>query len=126
MRVVAPVNASDVAHEREATGPAPVQAPVTLSATLISPSVSLPHIFPVKTGASDIRTNERKAYIHIVQSSGYNTNAASGATIKVSSGSSTVELREGDGAYIWGEAGKELTVENVGDRVGEVLLFDVE
>ena len=38
----------------------------------------------------------------------------------------SVELKEGDGAYISGNAGEDLVVENVGDKVAEILLFDVE
>ena len=34
-------------------------------------------------------------------------------------------MREGDGAYIFGE-GQEIKVENVGDIGAEVLLFDLE
>ena len=35
-------------------------------------------------------------------------------------------LKEGDGAFIHGEAEKELKVENIGDSTAEILLFDVE
>ena len=65
--------------------------------------------------------------MHVVQTSGYNPGKAAGASVKVGGGGAEeVVLREGDGAYIFGEKGAELAVENVGDRVAEVLVFDVE
>ena len=66
----------------------------------------------------------------LFQTSGYNTGAAQGGAVKVSAsgGDGTIEqlFREGDGAYISGTTGKEIKVENVGDSVAEVLLFDLE
>lgn len=36
-------------------------------------------------------------------------------------------LREGDGTYIFvGQKGASFAVENTGDRVAEILVFDVE
>ena len=35
-------------------------------------------------------------------------------------------LSEGDGAYVAASAGTVLQGENVGDRVAEILLFDLE
>ena len=68
-----------------------------------------------------------KGYIHVVQTSGYNTKAASGAHVRVSGAEGgPVELREGDGAYIVAAPGDKLVVENVGDRVAEIVLFDME
>jgi len=121
VRVVAPIGAPEVSSKREDSGPAPVQSPLTLYSTLLSPSTSLPYTFSSRTG---------KGYIHVIQTSGYNTGAASGSAVKVSASGAdgTIEqvFREGDGAYISGSAGKEINVENVGDSVGEVLLFDLE
>jgi hypothetical protein len=68
----------------------------------------------------------RKAYIHVIQTSGYNPSEAAGASVKVTGEGATLELKEGDGAYLYGDAGTELKVENTGDRIAEVLLFDVE
>ncbi|TFY69293.1 hypothetical protein EVJ58_g491 [Rhodofomes roseus] len=51
---------------------------------------------------------------------------ARGAHIEVSLNSATEVLWEGDGAYIIGEQGEKLVVQNVGDLAVEVLLFDVE
>ncbi|KAH9840005.1 pirin domain-containing protein [Rhodofomes roseus] len=119
--IVAPADAPDVSQAREAAGPAPVHAPLSLYATLLSPSKSLPHTFPAASSGP-----ARKAYIHVVQTSGYNPKQASGARVKVSGDDAALELREGDGAYIMNEPGKALLVENVGDSVAEILLFDVE
>jgi len=117
-RVVAPVGAEGVISEsRESTGPAPVQSPLTLFATLLSPTKSLPYIF----------SSKRKVYIHVIQTSGYNTEAGSGVHVKVDDGKGVeLDMREGDGAYVFGEEGGKLVVENVGEGVAEVLLFDLE
>jgi quercetin 2,3-dioxygenase len=90
---------------------------LTLYSTILSPSTCLPHTFP--SGIS-------KGYIHVIQTSGYNPKAASGGAVKVSGGDGNEEvLREGDGAYIFGE-NKQIKVENVGNNAAEVLLFDLE
>ena len=124
MRVVAPISAPGVSDTREGEGPAPVQSPVTLSATILSPSKSLSHVLPASsTGAI---TKQRKAYVHVIQSSGYNSAAAKGATLQLSAEDVTIELREGDGAYITSEEAKVLKIENIGDKSAEILLFDVE
>ncbi|KAH8100741.1 pirin domain-containing protein [Phellopilus nigrolimitatus] len=126
--VVAPTTSPSVILEREGAGPAPVQSPVSLYATLISPSTSLAHTFPSTSAAGEAAaaSAQRKAYMHVVQTSGYNPKAANGASVKISGEGAELVLREGDGAYIYGEVGRNLLVENVGDRVAEVLLFDVE
>lgn len=68
-----------------------------------------------------------KAYIHLIQKSGYNPKEASGAAINVSSeDGNEVQLREGDGAYIHAEVGKELKVQNNGETDAELVLFDIE
>ena len=114
--VVAPVGAEGVVEKREASGPAPVHSPLDLYATLLSRGKSLEHAFA-----------RGKGYIHVVQTSGYNTKAASGAHVRVSGAEGgPVELREGDGAYIVAAPGDKLVVENVGDRVAEIVLFDME
>lgn len=64
--------------------------------------------------------------MHVVQTSGYNSGAASGASVRIEGDGIELVLREGDGAYIVGTVGGELKVENVGDGVAEVLMFDVE
>jgi hypothetical protein len=124
--VVAPVSSTStgVSAEREGKGPAPVQSPLTMYASLLSPSTSLER--PM-VGA--------KGYVHVVQTSGYNDGQARGASVKIGSSSSSgngegegeVTLREGDGAYVFvGDSGNVLKVENVGDSVAEVVLFDIE
>ena len=67
--VVAPIGAEGVTETREGSGPTPVQSPVTLKATILSPGKTVEHTF---TGA------ERKGYVHVIQTSGYNTLAAKG------------------------------------------------
>lgn len=121
--VVAPAGAESVGvvEKREAGGPAPVHSPVTLAASLISPSTALSHVLPPSKTSS-----LRKAYIHVVQTSGYNPGEAGGAEITVSGGDDSVLLREGDGLYVLGDSGQTLTVQNTGNVTAEVLLFDVE
>jgi hypothetical protein len=118
---VAPVGAEGVSEKREDSGPAPVQSPLTLFATLLSPSTTLTHTF--LSGPS----TSRKGYIHVVQTSGYNTSTSTGAHVRVKGEDGVeIELKEGDGAYVYAEPGKELAVENVGDKVAEIVLFDLE
>ena len=115
--IVAPVTAPGVTEAREAAGPAPVHSPLSLFATLLSPSSSLSHTFSPSVS---------KAYVHIVQTSGYNTGKARGAQVKVRVGDSEVVFGEGDGGYVIAEPGKDITVDNTGDRVAEILLFEME
>ncbi|KZP13225.1 pirin domain-containing protein [Athelia psychrophila] len=118
VRVVAPIGASGVSSKREDAGPAPVQSPLTLYSTILSPSTSLPHRFSA---------GSTKGYIHVIQTSGYNAGAPKGATIRVSGGGGVeVQLKEGDGAYITLKSKKDLQVENVGGGVAEVLLFELD
>ncbi|KAJ7629253.1 pirin domain-containing protein [Mycena polygramma] len=115
--VVAPVDAEGVLGDvREGKGPAPVQSPLTLYATLLSPGKSLTRAM---TGS--------KGYIQVVQSTGYNNGVASGAGVTVF-GDAGVEwvLKEGDAAYVRFDGARELKIENVGTVTSEVLLFDLE
>ncbi|KAJ7780100.1 RmlC-like cupin domain-containing protein [Mycena maculata] len=116
-RIVAPVDAEGVLKDsREGEGPAPVQSPLTLYATLLSDGKSLKQTI-----------KGSKGYIHVVQTSGYNTNVTTGAAIRVIGAPGVgVELKEGDGAYLYFDKSGELTVENIGDKTAEVLLFDLE
>lgn len=98
-----------------------MHSPLSLYASLISPSKSLKYILPSSANAVP-----RKAYVHVVQTSGYNPQEATGAQVTISGAGDSVVLREGDGVYITGDEGQLLTVENTGDRTAEVLLFDVE
>lgn len=117
VRIVAPVGAEGVLPAREGEGPAPVQSPLTLYATLLGPGKSL--VRPLEG---------KKGYIHVVQTSGYNEGPAKGATVKISSkDGDELTLREGDGAYIFvGKAGNSLVVENDGDSTAEILVFDLD
>lgn len=93
-----------------------MHSPLTLYASLLSPSKSVSHTLA-----------RSKGYIHVVQTSGYNPGKAVGAKVTVlSPDGTTLELSEGDGAYVTASAGTELQVNNVGDRVTEILLFDLE
>lgn len=135
-RVVAPVGTEGVEESREGKGSAPVQSPVFLYSTILSPGKSLTHTLPqelVASAPAEFREqrksidNERKAYVHVIQTSGYNPKKATGASIKLSGTAGTsVTLREGDGVYIFGEKGSDLSLENVGEKAAEVLLFDIE
>ena len=117
VRVVAPVGAPGVLADREGAGPAPVQSPLTLYATLLGQGKTLSRPLEGKKG-----------YIHVAQTSGYNEGKADGASVKISSkGGEELTLREGDGAYIFvGKSGNTLQVENDGDRRAEIVVFDLE
>ncbi|KAG8939885.1 hypothetical protein FRC00_013434, partial [Tulasnella sp. 408] len=117
--VVAPLGSEDVKEEREASGPAPVQSNVTLKSTILSPGKSVEHIFPAPASGE----TQRKGYVHVIQTSGYNTGAAKGNKVRVNGG---LELSEGDGAFAWGAAGDKLQIENVGTTPAEVLVFDID
>jgi redox-sensitive bicupin YhaK (pirin superfamily) len=113
---IAPVGTPDAKPEREATGPAPIHSNLYASATLLSTSKSLVHT-----------QRSPKAYVHVPQISGYNPKVASGAAIRITSADGiTAELHEGDGAYIVGERGAELTFSNIGDRRAEIVVLDVD
>ena len=112
VRVVASIGDEGVSSDREGSGAAPVQSPLSLYASLLSPSASVSHVL-----------KRSKAYIHVVQTSGYNTGKAAGASVRIPA---SEVLREGDGAYIIAGAGSKIFLENVGEGVAEVLLFDLE
>ncbi len=115
-KIVAPAWEEGVKNVRETDGPAPVQSALTLYASIMSPGKTLER--PLQGP---------KAYIHVIQTSGYNAQTSQGAAVKISGpGYDELELKEGDGAYIFvGESGNALKVENVGDKKAEVLVFDL-
>ena len=117
--IVAPVGSEGASEEREGDGPAPVQSPLYLYATLLSKGASVTH----KLRHSDISPGQRKAYVHVIQTSGYNTGKAKGNRVLLNSG---LELAEGDGAFAIGEGGQPIEIKNVGDNTAEVLLFDLD
>ncbi|KDQ20298.1 hypothetical protein BOTBODRAFT_27717 [Botryobasidium botryosum FD-172 SS1] len=119
VRIVAPFNSRGVTSERDGAGPAPVHSPITLYATLISPTKSVTHVFPASVSAEP-----RKAYVQLPQTSGHNAGEARGARVRLNGG---LELSEGDAAFVWGQEGDILEIENVGSElVAEVLVFDIE
>jgi quercetin 2,3-dioxygenase len=114
--VVAPAGSAGVTDEREGHGAAPVQSTLYVSATIISEGMALIHV-----------QRSEKAYVHVPQISGYISGKATGATVRlIGADSADTVLREGDGAYIIGSPGANLSFENVGDRRAEVLVFDVD
>lgn len=117
--MVAPAGSEGVVEKREASGPAPVHSALTMFASLLSPSTTLSHTFPSAPA-------QRKAYFHVIQTSGYNPGKPGGAQVKLSAPGGEVTLREGDGVYIMGDAGATMEVKNEGDRIAEVILFDLE
>lgn len=117
--VVAPVGSKDVIETRQGTGPTPVQSQVWLFATILSPGKSVSHtLLKSQSGAP-----KRKAYLHVVQTSGYNKGKAIGSTVKVNG---DVFLSEGDGSFAQGPDGEAITIENIGDIDAEVLVFDLD
>ncbi|KZT25159.1 RmlC-like cupin [Neolentinus lepideus HHB14362 ss-1] len=121
--IVAPATAPGVTDTREGSGPTPIHAQLYMHASIISSATTITHTFPKPANASSSAT---KAYIHVIQKSGYNPGPAKGGKVTVSADGQEVVLSEGDGAYISSEVGKELKIENVGDRVVEFVLFDVD
>ena len=117
MHVVAPVGEAGVSDAREAPGPAPVHSPLSLRATLLSPGKSL---------SRELSTQSSKAYVHVVQTSGFNPGTASGNTVRVRApGTQDAILKEGDGLYITSPNQTTVSVENTGESVAELLLFEL-
>ncbi|KAG8999643.1 hypothetical protein FRB95_012680 [Tulasnella sp. JGI-2019a] len=112
VEIVAPVGQEDVTENREGTGPTPIHSLVSLHATILSPGKTVNHTF--KGG---------KGYLHLIQTSGYNTGLAKGNRIQINSG---LELGEGDGSFVHDAAGSELRIENVGSGNAELLVFDIQ
>jgi hypothetical protein len=91
-------------------------------AALISPSTTIPHTFATTKGII-------KGYIHVIQTSGYNPGKSEGATVRIKGiNSEEVVLKEGDGVYVNANGSPEVEVNftNDGDKVAEVLVFDLE
>lgn len=72
------------------------------------------------------KEGERKAYLQVVQTSGFNRGAGKGAHVQVEIGDQSVEMREGDGAFVHASPREELRMINLGSSTAEVLLFDVD
>jgi len=119
LKVVAPIKADGVADQREGDGPTPVHAQLSVYASILSPGKSLTHTFPAPGAGQPAR----KAFVHLIQTSGYNHKQANGAQVKLNGG---LELREGDGSFAAAPEGEKIEIENNGDRDAEVLVFDLE
>ncbi|QRV74110.1 pirin domain-containing protein [Ceratobasidium sp. AG-Ba] len=119
LKVVAPVGAKDVTNEREGSGPTPVHAQLSVYATILSPGKSVVHTFPAPAEGQ----KARKAYIHNIQTSGYNPKAANGANVQLNGG---LKLHEGDGSFAASTEGEKIEITNTGTTDAEVLVFDLE
>lgn len=119
VRIVAPLKSDGVSVQREGTGPTPIHAQLSAYASIISPSSTVTHTFSLPVEGKE----ERKAYIHVIQTSGYNTGRAQGAKVRLNGG---LELGEGDGAFVSAKETDKLEVENVGEGSVEIVLFEME
>lgn len=117
--IVAPVGSEGVSEEREGAGPAPVQSPLYLYTTLLRKGASVAH----KLKKSGLTPAQRKAYVHVIQTSGYNTGKGKGNRVLCNG---ELELAEGDGAFAIGKEGQPIEIKNIGDGTAEVLLFDLD
>jgi redox-sensitive bicupin YhaK (pirin superfamily) len=117
--VVAPVGSKDVTDVRTGSGPAPVHSPVWLYSTILSPGKDVVHTLQ----APGKGLPKRKAYLHVIQTSGYNKGKASGSLVKVNN---DLFLSEGDGAFAQGSEGDTIRIENAGDTDAEVLVFEMD
>ncbi|KAG9024606.1 hypothetical protein FRB95_011276 [Tulasnella sp. JGI-2019a] len=117
--IVAPVGQDGVNEEREGSGPTPIHSHISLNASILTPGKSVTYTFPT----AEKSIGGRKGYVHLIQTSGYNTGAAMGSKIRLNEG---LELAEGDGSFLYGAAGEELKIENVGSINAELLVFDIQ
>ncbi|KAF8606063.1 pirin domain-protein domain-containing protein-containing protein [Ceratobasidium sp. AG-I] len=118
--VVAPIGTQGVVDERNGQGPIPIHSHLALWATIMSRNKTLSHPYRVEPWPGSF---VRCAYVHVAQTSGYNTKEATGATVQLND---YVKLREGDGAFVHiAQGDHSLDIANVGDRDAEVLVFDL-
>lgn len=95
------------------TEPIPMHADLSMSASILAPGKSVTHDL--------VAEGPRNVYLHVVMSDRKQAKSG-GAKIKVGE----VELGEGDGAYVEGARGPgNVTVESIGDKPAEFLLFDM-
>ncbi|KAK3699191.1 hypothetical protein LTR37_016552 [Vermiconidia calcicola] len=95
------------------TEPIPMHCDLSMSASILSPGKSVTH--------DVVADGDRKLYLHVVMSDRKQPKSG-GAKIKIGD----VELGEGDGAYVHGAKGPgSVTVESLGDKSAEFLLFDM-
>ncbi|KAG9024609.1 hypothetical protein FRB95_011279 [Tulasnella sp. JGI-2019a] len=119
LTIVAPVGQDGVNEERKGSGPTPIHSHESLNATILTPGKSITYTFPI----AEKSLGGRKGYVHLIQTSGYNTGAAMGKKIRLSEG---LELAEGDRSFVYGAAGKQLEIENVGSTNAELLVFVIQ
>ncbi|KAG9004022.1 hypothetical protein FRB94_002731 [Tulasnella sp. JGI-2019a] len=115
LEIVAPVGQEGVSEKREGSGPTPIHSLVSLHASILTPGKTVTHNFATTEG--------RKGYVHLIQTTGYNTGAAKGNRVKING---QLELGEGDGSFVFGAAGGKLEIENVGSTNVELLVFDIQ
>ena len=121
------MNTEGVLDARESKGPTPIHSPVHTFISLLNPDKSVTHaLHPTLKGSGD-----KLFYAQLIQSSGFNTGPAikdgSKALIKIKSGDKNVVLGEGDGVFVrGGKTGDEFVIENVGDKRGEIILFEMD
>ena len=95
------------------TEPIPGNVDLSNDACILTPGKSVTHEL--------VADGPRNVYLHVVMT-GRKQPKSGGARIKVGD----IELGEGDGAYVEGAKGPgSITVESVGDRPAEFLLFDM-
>ncbi|GAA6043030.1 hypothetical protein JCM8097_005121 [Rhodosporidiobolus ruineniae] len=128
VKVVGEAGSEGVSDERNGQGPAPVHAPLSMFASILSPRTSLTHTLSPST---------TKAYLHSIMRSGYRSPSQSasdkfedgGAMLQVNGG---LILEEGDGAFVSvtkkesEEGERTLTFKNVGERDVEFLVFEMQ
>jgi len=126
LKVVAPMPSDSAEVKREDTPdstPAPIHQNLSLYASILTPNSDgkVTYAFPSSSAS-------RKAYIHVIQTSGYNrdpTNEAQKDTAKVKVNGGAI-LGEGDGMFAIGSGteGEAIVLENVSDVKAEVLVFE--
>ena len=133
VHVVGPLGAEGVEDEREAKGAAPVHSWLGMWASLLPTHQEVTHrISSAFNPALSTGTHVKKVYIHLVQSSGYNTKAsythADAAKVEVTDGAGgVVVLGEGDGVFVdGGKEGDVVNVKSVGGREAEFVLFEMD
>lgn len=128
-KIVAPVGTEGVVDERDGLGPTPIHSPFTFFASLLSPDKHISHTIsaPLSSGK-----DEKRVYIQLIQTSGYNTKEADttgmkGTVLKVVGGGDDTVLGEGDGVFIrGGKIGESIQIENFGSGIAEFVLFELD
>jgi len=113
LRIVAPAGSPGVNVQREASGPTPIHSALSVYQSILSPGKSVTH---------NVSRSNAKVYVHLIQTSGYNTGPATGASVEFAG----TTIREGDGAFVWASKEGELTFNNTGSKDAEFLVFDVD